>query len=258
MRLRRLLGVYLESGASQYASMLSFSLFVSIVPLCAGLLTVLGLVSRNPQRFSVAQQLLVDAFPPDAQAAVRRALLGAAQHAGVIGLLSVFGLVWFSTGLFSTAGFALNRIYRLPDRSFVSQRLRGLWLPLALSAVATIAIGVNVVIKTRSLPGWLGVGVTWLAITYLVLFAYRFAPSRMPKRSEVWPGAVFASFVIVGLSYALPLLGKVTSHLGTESRLFAVVAVLISWVYFMAQAILIGAVLNRTRLDGKSPPASSL
>jgi len=242
------LQAYLESGASQYAGMLGFSLFVSIIPLVTGVLTVWGLVARDPQRFAAGKQLLVDVFPPDVRPAVRHALLTAGENAWAVGLVSVLGLLWFGTGLFSTAGFALNRIHGLPNRTFLQQRLLGLWLPLALAVTVNLAVGINVVIRVRSLPGLVGAGVIWLGVTYLVFFIYRFAPSRPPSRAQAWPGAVLASLAIVGLSYLVPLVGEFIGRFGNETRFFATSFGLVAWVYVIAQAILIGAVFNRARM----------
>ena len=251
-----MLHAYLDSGASQYAGMLGFSLFVSILPLATGVLTIWGLVAQDPERFAAGKQLLVDAFPPDVRSSVRHALLAAGENAWAVGLVSVLGLLWFSTGLFSTAGFALNQIHGLPNRSFLQQRLRGLWLPLALAVAVNLAVGINIVIRVRGLPGWLGAIVIWLAVTYLIFFLYRYAPSRMPTRAQAWPGAVLAAIVIVALTYGLPVLGQAVSRLSSETRLFATSFGLVAWVYCLAQSILIGAVFNRARMGLTSPTAA--
>lgn len=249
-----LLKAYLDSGASQYAGMLGFSLFVSILPLATGVLTVWGLIAQDPERFAAGRQLLVDVFPPEVRPSVRHALLAAGENAWAVGLLSVLGLIWFSTGLFSTAGFALNQIQGLPNRAAVKQRLLGLWLPLALAVTVNVAVGVSILIRAQSLPGWLGAVVIWLSVTYLVYFLYRYAPSRTPTRAQAVPGAVLAATVIVALAYGLPLLGRLVSQLGSETRFFATSLGLVTWVYLIAQAILIGAVFNR---EWRSSPVRS-
>jgi len=42
---------------------------------------------------------------------VRRVILEARQHLGAVALLSILGLMRFSTGVFSTTGIALNRVH---------------------------------------------------------------------------------------------------------------------------------------------------
>ena len=74
-----------------------------------GVLTVFGLLASgvgHQQRLVVLRHPLVDTFPAAAQGAVGQIVFESADHLGAVALLSVIGLVWFSTGVFST-GFPL-------------------------------------------------------------------------------------------------------------------------------------------------------
>lgn len=248
----RFLRQYLECGASQYGGMLAFSLFVSLIPLALGILSLLALVSRNPKRFAAIRQMLVNLFPPDVHGQVREALLAASQHAGTVVLLSLVGLVWFSTGLFSTTGFALNQIHGFRSRSFWEQRLRGLWLPVALIVASSLAVVIEYAVHLLGLPRLLGLFGVWLALTYLILFMYRLAPSRTLARSQLWPGAAAAGVAIVLFGYGLTLSTRLAFELGTGTQFFAEVFALAAWAYFIAQAILFGAVFNRWLIEERA------
>jgi uncharacterized BrkB/YihY/UPF0761 family membrane protein len=245
---RRFLGEYIDSGASQYAGMLAFSLFVAMLPLTLGVLDFWGLVARTPRRFATAGQVLVEMFPVATQGPVRQIVQQAGEHEGAVVALSVVSLVWFSTGVFSTVGFALNRIHGEPNRPMLQQRLRGLWLPPALIGAAYVAVGVNIAVKLSRVPGVLGPLAIWIALTWLIGFLYRYAPSRTLTRAELLPGAGLAALVIVGLGYAFPLYTQLTGLLSSGSRFFTIVFGLVAWVYCIAHAVLIGAVFNRTRM----------
>lgn len=258
--MRRFLQEYLDSGASQYAGMLAFSLFVGLLPVLLGVLTVWGILATafgRHRNLQVAQQILVEMVPADAQGAVRHVVLGAGEQLGVIALVSVLGLLWFSTGIFSATGFALNRIHGLPNRPFLAQRLRGMWLPLALFVSAHMAVAVNIGVRLWSVPAFLGPIAIWLALTYVIGFLYRLAPSRELRRTDVVPGACLAAAVIVGLGYAFPVYTWLTGHLSSGSRFFAAVFGLVAWVYFIAQAVLIGAVVNRIRMESAAARAAA-
>ncbi|HKW72289.1 MAG TPA: YhjD/YihY/BrkB family envelope integrity protein [Candidatus Dormibacteraeota bacterium] len=241
---------YLECGASQYGGMLAYSLFVSLIPLALGVVSLDGLVSQSPKRFAAFRQLLAEVFPPDVQSQVREALLGASQHAGTIIVLSLIGLAWFSTGLFSTTGFALNQIYGFRNRSFWAQRLRGLWFPVALIVATLIAILVEYAIHLLKLPRLVGLVGVWLALAALILFMYRLAPGKMLSRSQLAPGAAVAALAIVLFGYGLTFTTQLSFQLGSDTRFFAEVFALAAWVYFIAQAILFGAVLNQAIIEG--------
>ena len=243
--MRRFLGEYLDSGASQYAGMLAFSLFVAMLPLTLGVLDFWGLVARTPRRFATVSQVLVSMFPAGTQGPVRQVVLQAGEHEGAIVVLSVISLVWFSTGVFSTMGFALNRINGEPNRPMLQQRLRGLWLAPALIGAAYVAVGVNIAVRLTRVPGVLDPLAIWFAVAWLIGFLYRYTPSKMLTRADLVPGAGLAALGIVGLGYAFPLYTQLTSQLGTGSRFFTIVFGLVAWVYCIAHAVLIGAVFNR-------------
>ncbi len=240
---------YLECGASQYGGMLAYSLFVSLVPLVLGVMSLFALFSHSPRRFAAVRNMLVEVFPPDAQGPAREALLAASHHAGLIVVLSFAGLAWFSTGLFSTTGFALNQIHGFRNRSFWQQRLRGLWLPVALVLALVLTILIEYSIHLLGLPRLVGLVGVWLALAALILFMYRLAPGRMLGRSQLWPGAVVAALAIVLFAYGLTFTTRLTFQLGVDTRFFAEVFALAAWVYFIAQSILFGAVLNRWLIE---------
>src|SRR5579859_1614527 len=177
---------YIEAGTAQYASMLAFSLFVALIPLSVGVITVFGVVFDPPghhQRTHILQDLLVTMFPAVTQNALRQAIRDSGQHLGPVGFFSVLGLAWFSTAIFSNLGFALNRIHGFKDRSFLEQRLYGLWLPVALFGLAYVGVGINLIVRYWSLPAWIAVAVIWVALFALLSLLFQYAASnRLP-----WP-----------------------------------------------------------------------
>lgn len=236
---------YLESGATQYGGMLAFSLFVSLIPLVLGILSIFGLVV-HPRRGGVLGSMLVDSFPPDLHAPVRQAIAAAGPHAGLVFILSLVSLAWFCTGLFSTTGFALNQINRWPHRRFWEQRLLGLWLAPALVVAVAAVVAFGIALRLAGLPGWLALFAAVVALTAIIAFLYSRAPSRRPPRLHVFPGAALAATIIVLAGLGLTETTNLTFHLAVDTQFFAQVFALATWVYLIAQSILLGAVLNRS------------
>jgi uncharacterized BrkB/YihY/UPF0761 family membrane protein len=158
-------------------------------------------------------------------------------------------MAWFSTGIFSNVGFAINRIHGMRDRSFLEQRMMGLWVPVALFALAYIGVGINLIIKYWSLPGWIAPAVIWLALFTFLGLLFQYAPSQKLPWRDVLPGAGLSAALVVGLTWLFPIYANLTSSLGGGHQFFATVFGLMAWVYFIAQAVLMGAVFNRARLD---------
>jgi len=243
---------YIEAGTAQYASMLAFSLFVALIPLSVGVITVFGVVFDPPghhSRTHILQDLLVTMFPAVTQTALRQAIRDSSQHLGPVGFFSVLGLAWFSTGIFSNIGFALNRIHGMKDRSFLEQRMYGLWLPVALFGLAYVAVGINLIIRYWSLPAWIALVVIWLALFALLSLLFQYAASNRLPWADILPGAGLSAVLVMGLTWLFPEYASLTGNLGGGHQFFAVVFGLMAFVYFIAQAVLCGAILNRARLD---------
>lgn len=234
---------YFESGASQYAAGLAFNALVTMFPIILGLLALLGLFFSGAE----SQRVILSAFPPEQQ--IKRTVQGLNRHAGTLGLVSLAGLVWSGTNLFAALEFALNHIFGLRGRDPLRQRLNGLRLIvlfLVLIAVSVVAnAGVDLVPSGYS---WLGVPLGWGLMTWLLLWIYQHAPSRRYPTRALLPGAVLAGLGIEVLSLVFPLYTHLTAQVTTYARGFALVFVMLAWVYFLAQLILMGAVLNRSRM----------
>jgi uncharacterized BrkB/YihY/UPF0761 family membrane protein len=113
-------------------------------------------------------------------------------------------------------------------------------------------VGVNLAVKRWSVPGVLGPVAILVALTWLIGFLYRLAPSPMLDRADLWPGASLAAVAIVVLAYAFPLYAELTDHFSGETRFFTIVFGLVAWIYCMSHAVLVGAVFNRTRIDARN------
>jgi uncharacterized BrkB/YihY/UPF0761 family membrane protein len=113
--------------------------------------------------------------------------------------------------------------------------------------VATlIVVLVNAAIG--EVPAWLGFLVGWVVMSWLLFWIYRYAPSRRYPARALLPGAVLAGLAIELLSLVFPLYTHATHQVTTYTRGFALVFVLLAWVYFLAQLILMGAVFNRSQM----------
>ena len=244
----RVLTTYGESQASNFALALAFAGFMSMFPLIAGALAIIGLAIRDPATEAHAQSLIVQMFPFSAHDELMKALHGVKQSAGWLGLISVAGLVWSASSIFSTMEFALTEIFGTRQRDMIRQRAMGLLMMLILVVAIVLTMLVNGV--AAFLPfAWLSSFVIGaLVMVGLLVVLYRFVPNRTFRLRDVLPGAVLAGVGIELLSFAFPFYARIAGGFNTYGATFALFFLLATWFYLLSQLVLLGAVFNRFRL----------
>ena len=249
----RFVQTYLSSRASDYAAGLAFNLVVAMFPITLGLLAVIGLMESSGTLRGQVETVLLNAFPADAQRQVGQTLTGVRQNVGWLVILSVGGLLWSGTSLFGSLEFALNSLHQSPTRSFLKSRFLGLQMMLVLFLAISLTVGLNWAIELGPAFALLAPFSGFLIMFGLLLWIYRVVPNRPLRRREVWPGALLAAISIEILALGFPLYVRLTHRFTTYGRGFGLIFVLITWAYLLSQLILLGAVLNRSRLDGIPP-----
>lgn len=240
---------FFASRAADHAAGLAFNAFLSIFPLVLGLVALLGLFPQSDQIKGAVEKVLVLAFPPSEQAAMLRSLEQAKTSAGTLALFSLLALLWSGTNLFASMEFALSQIYLCATRSFWRTRLMALVMLGVIVVAVGAAVGVSTATATAPEHSVLGFAFGWLVMTAVLVIIYRFVPNRRIRLSEVWPGAVAAGLLIELLNLVFPLYVHVTRSAATYGRSFGFLFVLGTWTYLLSVVLLLGAVVNRMRLD---------
>lgn len=240
---------YGESQASNFALALAFAGFMSMFPMIAGALAIIGLAVRDPVTEAHMQSLIVQMFPGSAQGDLVKGLHGVKQSAGIFGVLSIGGLLWSASSIFSTMEFALTEIFGTKQRDMIRQRAMGLvmMLVLVVAIVATMVVnGFAAFLPFAWLWSFLIGAIVMVA---LLVVLYRFVPNRTFRLRQVLPGALLAGVGIEVLSLVVfPLYARFAGGFNTYGTTFALFFVLATWFYLLSQLILLGAVFNKFRL----------
>lgn len=253
----RVLMAYGESQASNYALALAFAGFMAMFPLMLGALSIIGLAIRDPGTEAKFTQLVLEVFPASAQTELQSALHGVKESAGWLGLLSLAGLIWSASSIFSTMEFALTEIFGTKQRDMLRQRLMGLVMMLVLVAAIVLTVLINAGgAFLASYISWGKSQIVWavsfvagaLVMVTLLVMLYRFVPNRTFKVRQVLPGALVAGVLIEILSFAFPLYAKVAGGFNTYGAQFGLFFLLATWFYLLSQLVLLGAVYNRFRM----------
>ena len=255
------------------ASLAYYTLF-AIAPVLIVATAIAGMVfGTEAVRGEIAGQL-EHLVGRDGAGAIQGLLKGASQRrAGV--LATVLGTVTFvvaASGAFLELQGALNTIWRVKPnpganiRAFVIDRLRSFGLVVAIGFLLLVSLAMTAALT--ALSGWLArnsssIPLVWAAINVLVslmvttaLFAllYRFLPDVQLRWRDVTTGAfVTALLFTVGQQ----LIGLYLGQSGVASTYGAAgsVMILLLWVYYSCQIVLLGAEFTRVfaQREGTKP-----
>lgn len=249
-----------DDNASRLAAALAYYTILSIAPMMVLAVAVAGLVfGEDAARGQIGAQIGA-VVGPQAGDAIQTIIANAkAPEAGLWSTAVGMAVLFFgASGVFGELQASLNTVWDVapkPGRGvwgFASQRFFSftmvlgvaflLLVSLALSA-ALSAIG-NVV--TGTLPGG---AVMWQAVNFVVslgmitvLFAmiYKVIPDAKIAWRDVWVGAFVTSLLFSLGKYALGLyVGR--ASLASPYGAAGSVIVLVVWVYYAAQILLLGA-----------------
>jgi YihY family inner membrane protein len=239
---------YGQSQGGNYAASLSYNAFLAMFPLILGMLAIVGFVVDDPGTRQAIYNGIVSVFPSDAHGQILQALENVHHNAGLLGVLAVLGLLWSGTNLFASMEFALTAIFGTKQRDMLRQRAMGLIMMLIFIAAVLFVVGANSALAASSGAGVIGTVAGAVVLIALMIAIYRFVPNRTFALRDIWPGAVLAGVLVEAFSLLFPLYAKVSHGFGTYGQQFALFFLLATWLGFMSQFVLIGAVFNKMRL----------
>ncbi len=249
------------------ASLAYYTLF-ALAPILIVAITIAGLVfgAEAVQRQVTGE--ISGLVGDEGGRAVQAMLQGASQRGGN-GIATAVGLVTFflgSTGAFLELQTALNAIWRVkpkPDagiKDMLLQRLLSFGLVIGVGFLLLVSLLVSAALTALNhyLGGlfpeitvvWQGVNtlVSLAVVTALFAMIYQFLPDVDLKLRHVWVGALVTAGLFNIGKYLIGLyLG--TSGVATTYGAAGSVVVLLVWVYYSSQVVLLGAEFTRAYVE---------
>lgn len=234
--------------------MIAYFGLLSSVSLIFLALALLGFTGRAEESSYLVRELQ-NLFPSQSITDIVRVVEAITSNATTLGIIGGVFLVWTSLSLFSVLESAFNIVYGRPNRSFLRGKFlatlfMGGSLLVLFSALVVGSVGYDVL--KRFAPGFvanpvvaygLSVLVSTSAVFLFLVVAYeRLTNARLTLR-EVWPGAVIAAVLLQASFQVLPLFVRFSSEVVAVQALGAS-ALLLVWLYVMANAIVFGAEVN--------------
>jgi membrane protein len=256
---------YLTSDAGTWATNIAWNALFSFIPTLLLLVSLTGALFRA-RRFEayLAREaaLLFHASP----AQVLGVFNGIRDKSWLFGAVSLAGLVWSGSSLFSCVDCALSRLSGFAPRPFLRRRRRAMRLTLVFCAllvpllVSTSLLSVprgHLAALDAARFGRFGLYLIQVVMgtgIATVLFAamYRLAPNRPPRQGRVLPGALSAGVMLELLAFIFPLYFRATAS-SSGALLLLALPVLLAFFYCVGQVIVIGHLVNLESGDCAGP-----
>ena len=270
----------LRNHTMTMAAALSYYFVLSVFPALIFLSAVAAFLPIH-HLFGPALSLMGRFLPPDSMSLIRGVLTDVlTPNRGVFLSVGLLGTLWTASGGSSAAIEALNMAYDVADdRPF--WKTRSLAMALALIIGTLFFVALSMVIVGPRFAGWLAAKahlstvfvfswpyIRWtIAIGFSVLaieLLYFWAPNVKQRFLATLPGAILAVAWWIGLSYLLGVYFRYFAHFNKTYGTLGAAIALMTWLYWTAFAILVGAELNaelaKKSKDGKieekhEPPA---
>ncbi len=269
LRKRQLVLKFFSDRGTHLAAMVAYYALLSFVPLTFLALALLGLVHRADASDFLVRELS-RAFPSTSLDSILKLVHQVQDNAATLGIIGGVALLWSSLSLFSALESAFNIVYGLPNRSFL--RGKALAATLMVATITTLfaslvvgAVGVEVV--KRYAPGVAGnsvvayilsIAVSVVGVFLFLLAVYRLLPTADVTLRDALPGAIAASIVLEASFQVVPVFVRLAA-VNPVLRALGGPAILLLWLYVMANVIVLGAELNwwrsrRSELRAEQPP----
>src|SRR6476661_10697238 len=248
------LGKFYDDRGPHLAAMIAYFALLSFVPLLFLTISLLSLAGR-PDESSYLVTELKHAFPGSSISSIVHTIDEIQRHATALGIIGGAALVWASLSLFSVLESAFNIVYGQPNRSF----LRGKLLAVGLMLVSLVtlffgllagSIGFDLLKRyAASVAGnsyvayALSVAVSTISVFVFLLAIYYLLTNVEHSFRDVLPGAIVAAVLLEASFQVLPIYVRYSGNV-VALKAFGGPALLLVWLYVMANVIVFGAEVN--------------
>lgn len=260
---KNLVGEFSGVNAGTYASSIAYFAFLSFIPLlalCVSIVSIAGIGEQEVTTFVVA--LLPDAF----ENLVAEMVASAFEQSGIAFSLSTITLLWSASRGMAALRSGLNAVFGVKES-------RNFPVVVAISVAAAIALGIMLAIamylifsgaiahvlsgifpdllNQQGLQAFFGpVAVMAMSIPMFAL-CYAYLPDGKRRLSTQLPGAVIAALGCGALALGFRVYVDNSSNIPVLYGSIATVALLLMWLFFVSNILIVGGFVNRMLASGK-------
>ncbi len=254
LRKRSLLAKFFADRGTHLAAMVAYFALLSFVPLVFLSLSLLGLVHRADASDFLVKELS-RAFPGSSLTSILSLVHKVQDNAAALGIIGGIGLLWSSLSLFSALESAFNIVYGRPNRSFLHGK--GVAAAVMVGSLVTLftslvvgAVGVEAL--KHYAPGFVSnavvayvvsIAVSMLGVFLFLLAVYRLLTNAPVTVYDALPGAAAAAVALEASFQIVPVFVRL-ADVNVTLRVLGGPAILLLWLYAMANVMVLGAELN--------------
>jgi len=244
---------FFADRGTHLAAMIAYFALLSFVPLLFIALAVLGLVHQADENSFFVRELQ-KTFPSTSLDSILHAVRAIQANATALGLVGAGFLLWSSLSFFSVLESAFNIVYGRPNRDW----LHGKALATLMMVGSLVALFVSLLVGSigqevlKRYAGFSGdavsarvvaISVSTLGVFVFLTSSYYVLTNVELSLREVLPGAVTAAITLEATFQLLPVYVGISKHNPVLQTLSGP-AVLLVWLYVMANVIVLGAEVN--------------
>ncbi|MFC7115626.1 YihY/virulence factor BrkB family protein [Natronoarchaeum sp. GCM10025703] len=249
-----------ENNVTFLAASIAYYAFFSVVPLLLLTLSVGSLVGGEAFAERIVS-LVGDQLSSSGESLVSDALENPDGRTGA-SIVGLVGLTWSAIKVFRAVDTSFDRIYVSDVTTSLPRQIRnGLTVLLLVGLGIVVMLGVGTFIRRATIVGPLFVDLfglvallVGLTIVFLPLY-YTMPPTAMTVR-EALPGTVVATIGWIGLQIGFQIYTTYAASFEAYGILGGVLLFL-TWLYFGAILLLLGAVVNAVVADDATETAEA-
>src|SRR6059058_4519381 len=260
--MREVVVKFFADRGTHLAAMIAYFALLSFVPLLLLALALLGLVHQADEGSFFVRELS-KTFPNTSLDSILRAVRAIQANATALGVVGGAFLLWSSLSFFSVLESAFNIVYGRPNRGFLHGKalatafLVGMLVTLFAGLLAG---GLGYRVLEDLAPGVLSEPVVAYTVSVLtsslaaflfLLASYYLLTNEDLTIREVLPGTLVATAALALTFQAVPIYLRFSSN-SPALQVFGGPAVLLVWMYVMANVIIFGAEVNFARRRARS------
>ncbi len=240
-------GFFLSSG-------IAFNILITLIPFIMLLLALFGTYLYNDQEVLSHIRDYIRNVVPALDPKIMKNLADVIRNRQIVGIVGLAGLLWFSTGVFSSLRIALNIVFRVENNRGM---LRGFGIDLLMILLAGMLFLGSMALSSAVtfLQGYeghihmaIGPTVQWI-LKYLLPFfltismfflIYKIVPNELIHLKSALQAAFFTGLLWESAKH---LFAWYVTHLAGYSIFYgslSTVIVSVLWVYYSATILLLG------------------